>query len=164
MKAISNSSVLIALSSINQLPILSQRFPEGVIVPQAVWHEVVETGGNRQGASEIATGLGSWLSIATVTNTTLVALLEQDLDYGESEAIALFCENPVEALLLDEKKARQISRRMKLPILGTLGLLIWAKQQNIIPNLKDQLDALTVVGKFRLSQAVYDEALKKVGE
>lgn len=33
-----------------------------------------------------------------------------------------------------------------------------------LQNLKDQLYALTVVGKFCLSQAVYDEALKKVGE
>ncbi len=94
----------------------------------------------------------------------LISVLQQDLDNGEAEAIALFCEQPLEVLLLDGKKARQVARRMALPILGTLGLLIWAKQQGVITNLQEQLDALRTVGKFRLSQQVYQEALRQVGE
>lgn len=43
MKPVSNSSVLIALSSIRQLELINQRFPDGVMIPQAVWKEVVET-------------------------------------------------------------------------------------------------------------------------
>jgi predicted nucleic acid-binding protein len=44
LKAVANSSVLIALTTIGQLMLLTQRFSEGVLVPQAVWREVVETG------------------------------------------------------------------------------------------------------------------------
>ena len=84
-------------------------------------------------------------------NKTLILLLQQDLDQGEAEAIPLFLEQPSAALLLDEKKARQVARRMTLPILGTLGLLIWAKRQGVIVNLQEQLDALRTVAKFRLS-------------
>jgi len=91
-------------------------------------------------------------------------VLQQDLDQGEAEAIALLLEQLSEALLLDEKKARQVARRMNLLILGTLGLLIWAKRQGVIVNLQEQLDALRTVAKFRLSQQVYDEALRQVGE
>jgi hypothetical protein len=47
MKVISNSSVLIALSGIGCLEHLQHRFPEGVIIPDAVWREVVETGHGR---------------------------------------------------------------------------------------------------------------------
>jgi len=43
MKAVSNSSVLIALSSIGQLELINQRFLDGVMIPQSVWKEVVET-------------------------------------------------------------------------------------------------------------------------
>jgi predicted nucleic acid-binding protein len=42
--------------------------------------------------------------------------------------------------------------------------LIWAKQNGLIPNLKEQLDSLQFVGKFRLSNLIYQEAIKKVGE
>ena len=53
MKAISNSSVLIALSSIDQLSVLTQRFPDGILIPQAVWYEVhsrsAEQDSNRYG-------------------------------------------------------------------------------------------------------------------
>ncbi len=151
MRAISNSSVLIALSSIGQLSVLTQRFPHGILIPQAVWYEVVETGGERVGAKEVAAGLNSWLTVQDVENKTLVLLLQQDLDNGEAEAVALFYEQPSEALLLDEKKARQVSRRMVLPVIGTLGLLIWARRQDVIPNLQEQLDALRTLGKFHLS-------------
>jgi predicted nucleic acid-binding protein len=47
LKAVANSSVLIALTTIGQLMLLTQRFSEGVLVPQAVWREVVETGKGR---------------------------------------------------------------------------------------------------------------------
>ena len=164
MRAISNSSVLIALSSIGQLPVLAQRFPDGILIPQAVWYEVVETGAGRAGAIDVAAGLNVWLSVQAVENKTLISVLQQDLDRGEAEAIALLLEQPAEALLLDEKKARQVARRMNLPIVGTLGLLIWAKRQGAIVNVQEQLDALRTVAKFRLSQQVYDEALRQVGE
>ena len=50
MKVVSNSSILIGLSAIGRLELLHRRFPEGVIVPDAVWQEVVETGHGRTGA------------------------------------------------------------------------------------------------------------------
>lgn len=162
MRAVTNSSVLIALSSIGQLSLLNQRFPEGVLLPQAVWHEVVETGAGQPGAQEVATA--SWLTVRSVTNTSLVSLLRLDLDVGEAEAIALFVEDPAEAILLDEKNARRVARQMSLPILGTVGILIWAKQVRLIPTLKEQLDALRNQGKFRLGRLVYQEALNRVGE
>jgi uncharacterized protein len=102
---------------------LTQRFPDGILIPQAVWYEVVETGAGRAGAIEVAAGLSIWLSVQEVENKTLISVLQQDLDQGEAEAIALLLEQPSEALLLDEKKAGQVARRMNLPILGTLGLL-----------------------------------------
>ncbi len=162
MKAVSNSSVLIALSSIGQLELINQRFSDGVFIPQAVWKEVVETGSGRPGANQVANA--SWLTIFPVNNLNLVSLLRLELDEGESEAIALSLEQPNSAILLDEKNARRVAKRMNLSPLGTVGILIWAKQNGLISTLKEQLDALQTVGKFRLSYSVYQEALKNVGE
>ena len=54
MKVVADASVLIGLSSIQKLDMLHERFPEGVLVPPAVWKEVVEEGGGRPGAREVA--------------------------------------------------------------------------------------------------------------
>ncbi|MBC6479630.1 MAG: DUF3368 domain-containing protein [Hormoscilla sp. GM7CHS1pb] len=161
MKAVTNSSVLIALSTIGQLSLLHQRFPEGLLLPQAVWREVVETGADIPGSREVASA--SWLTRRAITNNALATLLRLELDEGEAEAISLYLEEPVEAILLDEKNARKVARRMGLPVLGTLGILIWAKKNGSIPILREQLDALRL-GKFRLSQLIYQEALNQVGE
>ncbi len=40
MRVVSNSSILIGLSGIDRLELLHQRFPDGVIIPDAVWKEV----------------------------------------------------------------------------------------------------------------------------
>jgi hypothetical protein len=86
------------------------------------------------------------------------------LDEGEAEAIALAREEQAPVVLLDEKDARQVARRLNLRVLGTVGLLIWAKRVGAIASLREQLDTLRTLGRFRLSQAVYDEALRIVGE
>lgn len=169
MRAVTNSSILIALSTIGQLQLLSQRFPDGVLMPRAVQREVVETGAGQPGAIEVASV--SWLVVQETNNKSLVSALRMELDEGEAEAImlrtananALFCELPSEALLLDEKNARRIAKQMGLPVLGAVGILIWAKQSGLISTLKEQLDALKTQG-FHLGQPVYQEALRKVGE
>ncbi|GGA17835.1 DUF3368 domain-containing protein [Okeania sp. KiyG1] len=161
MRAVTNSSILIALSTIGQLQLLSQRFPDRVLMPRAVQREVVETGVGQPGAIEVASA--SWLVVQEASNKSLVSALRMELDEGEAEAIALFCELPSEALLLDEKNARRIAKQMGLPVLGAVGILIWAKQSGLISTLKEQLDALKTQG-FHLGQPVYQEALRKVGE
>lgn len=82
----------------------------------------------------------------------------------QSRAIALFLENPANALLLDEKSARRVAASMSLSILGTVGILSWAKQQGFIISLKEQLDQLVDQGGFRLGQQLYSRALQRVGE
>ena len=162
MKAIANSSVLIALCTIGQLSLLRNRFPEGLLVPPAVWQEVVATGEGRPGSAEVAGA--SWITVHEVRDTSLVSLLRVELDAGEAQAIALCRETGAQVVLLDEKGARQVARRFGLSVLGTVGMLIWAKRAGLIANLRQQLDVLQTQGRFRLSQSVYEEALRTVGE
>ena len=151
MKAVANSSVLIALSAIGQLELLAHRFPEGILIPQAVWREVVETGQGQPGAAQVESV--SWITVSAVQDENLVSLLRMELDEGEAEAI-----------LLDEKDARRAARRLGLAVLGTVGVLIWARRAGFIGSLREQLRALQTQGGFRLSQSVYEEALRAVAE
>ena len=45
-----------------------------------------------------------------------------------------------------------------MPVIGTIGILLLAKQQSLIPSVKDVLDALMTQGT-RISQKLYQDAL-----
>ena len=162
MKVVSNSSVLISLSIIGQLDLLHKRFPDGILIPAAVWHEVVESAQGRAGAKQVAAV--RWIEVMSITDTDLVTMLKTSLDTGEAEAIVLAREQNISIVLLDEKDARKVAKKLGLSVLGVVGVLIWAKRAGIIDDLRTQLDALQQQGGFRLSSALYLEALAAVGE
>jgi uncharacterized protein len=91
MTIVSNASPLIALIRIEQLDLMRQLYSE-IIIPDAVWHEVVVEGDDQPGAE--AASSASWIVRHTVTNRPRVHVLQQALDAGEAEAIALASDTP----------------------------------------------------------------------
>ncbi len=162
MKVISNASVLIGRSSIGMLFLLRERFPEGILVPEAVWREVVDEGAERSGAQEVSAA--NWIKVQKVNDKGMVRLLRAELDEGEAETITLAHEMNANLVLLDERDARRAAMRMGLKVLGTVGILLWGKQMGKFMSLREQLDALRVQGKFRISQRLYDRVLQEAGE
>jgi predicted nucleic acid-binding protein len=162
VKVVANASVLIGLSAIGQLSLLHERFPEGILVSKAVWKEVVEGGGKRPGAKEVAGA--DWITVREVKTKEIVQLLQAELDEGEAETIALGQEVKADMILLDEREARQAAKRLGLRVLGTVGILIWARRAGKISRLREALDALQTKAKFRLSPTLYERALREVGE
>lgn len=161
---ISDSSTLIHLSVIHRLDLLRVFF-QRVSVPPAVWREVVELGGGRAGADQVAQARqAGWIDVTEPTDTTLLRLLKRDLDDGEAEAIALCLELGAELLLVDETDARQIADLYDLPKTGTIGLLIRAKQEGLIDLLRPELDRLQQQGTFWIAEPLYHRALDAVGE
>ncbi|SFM80395.1 DUF3368 domain-containing protein [Thermodesulforhabdus norvegica] len=158
-----NSSVLIALSAIGQLDVLQKRC-EGtkLMIPKAVWREVVEEGKGEPGAQEVATA--DWIEVEEVRNRAVGEVLLAQLDHGEAEVIALAQEKGAALVLLDEKEARELAERLGLKVLGTVGLLIWAKQAGLIRSVHEQLDALQEKAGFRISPELYQRVLKEAGE
>jgi predicted nucleic acid-binding protein len=87
--AISNSSTLLNLAIIGRLSLLRE-FHEKIIVPPAVWREVVTEGRGRAGAAEVeAARQSGWIDVIPPQDREVLKLLKRDLDDGESEAIAL---------------------------------------------------------------------------
>lgn len=161
MIVVADSSILIALSAIGQLDLLLARFPGGIAVPPAVWDEVVGKGGERSGAREV--GSKDWIRVEHPSNRALVQTLRSWLDSGESEAIALAYEKQT-SVLLDEREGRRRAQWLGLKVLGTVGLLVWAKQTGRIGSLREQLDVLQSEGGFRMSRSLYEYALRTVDE
>lgn len=161
---ISNSSPLISLSAIQRLDLLRDFFGT-VIVPPAVWREVVEEGQGRAGAAEVETaGSEGWIRIETFSNDLLLRLLKRDLDDGEAEAITLAIETNAALILLDETEARRIADTYGLKKTGTVGILIRAKLAGKVDSLKDELNRLRSDAGFRLEDGLYRQALISVGE
>ncbi len=157
---VSDATPLIALAKIGQLSWLPDLFGE-VLVPEAVYTEIVVAGAGRSGAAEIQAA--SWIRMETVADRTKVNYLLTQLDIGEAEAIVLAQEKQADWLLVDENKARTIAQRLGLQMIGTVGLLLLAKQQGKIPAVRPLLDALRS-HQFRLSQKVYELVLKQTNE
>ena len=144
------------------LLLVRERFPEGILLPEVVWREVVDEGTERPGAREVSTA--NWIKIQKVNDEGMVGLLRAELDEGEAEAIALAHEIRADVVLLDERDARRAAMRMGLKVLGTVGILIGGKQTGKLVSLREQLDALRFQGKFRISQQLCDRVLREAGE
>ena len=106
MIVVSDASPLLNLAIIGQLDLLRQLYDE-VVIPQAVYDEVVVMGSDMPGASEVREA--HWILTRQVQNQPLITALRLQLDYGEAEAIALASELNADLLLVDERKARLTS-------------------------------------------------------
>ena len=79
------------------------------------------------------------------------------MDPGEAEAIVLAIELEADALLIDEKKGRKIAEEHGIIITGLLGILIIAKSENLISEVKPILDKLIFETGFRINPKLYQD-------
>jgi uncharacterized protein len=142
---ISNATPLIAFARIGELALL-ERIVHHVTLPETVWDEVTAVT-THPGAEAI--GQATWIAVHAVTSVPaeLLALL----DRGEAEVIALAEELKAQEVLLDERAARAIAITRGLPVIGTAGLLVRAKDRGFIPAVRPFLTRMQAEG-VRYSQ------------
>lgn len=160
MIVIADTSPLIALSAIGQLQLIHQLYGD-VIVPEAVWQELLA--GQLRPGRDTLLEIG-WIARRTASNRDLVTALLQDLDDGESEAIALAVELKADLLIMDERLGRRTAQHFGLNDIGVVGILVDAKTHHLIPALKPLLEQLRAGAGFRLSDALYRRVLADQGE
>lgn len=66
-------------------------------------------------------------------------------------------------VILDDLSARRVAHQLRLKVIGTAGMLLRAKQQGIITEVKPVLEALTTAN-FRISDAIIRKAIQLAGE
>ena len=158
---VSNASPLINLAWIGQLDLLRQLYGQ-IIIPAAVWDEIVIKGAGQPGAMEIQSA--AWIHRQEVSNHDLVRSFQRDLDDGESEAIVLAIETQADKLLMDERLGRETATYFDLRVMGVIGILIAAKQKKLIPEVKTYLDQLQSQAGFFIKPMLYQRVLKDQGE
>jgi len=157
MKVVSNSTPIISLSTIGEINILHQLFGT-ILIPQAVYYELKSK--KAPGYQEID---AAYFQVKTIEGTPYIGFLLNDLDRGEAEAIMLAKEIKADTLIIDERTAYRIARAQDINTIGTLTILLMAKQQGLIESVKPLLDAMIIQGRW-YSHFVYNDFLKKIGE
>ena len=89
--------------------------------------------------------------------------MEDELGRGESETIVLAREMSADWVLVDEKLARRKLDSLDIRTIGTLGILLRAKELGLLPAVKPDVEKLRTRG-FRLSRRVYEDVLRMTGE
>jgi predicted nucleic acid-binding protein len=156
---ISNTSPLQYLHQLGVLDWLPQ-LADRIVVPTAVVQEL-EAG--------LALGIGlpdvqslSWIRIQDPNHAEQWRTVS-GLGPGESAALALAVEMPGITLLLDDCLARRMAGLLKLPIRGTLGVLLDAKAAGLTKTVKPLIDQLQKLG-FRCSPTTRNAVLSMAGE
>jgi len=147
---ISNTSCLIILDNINRLDIL-QKLYQTIHLTEEV-------------ALEFGKPLASWMMVDVVQDKNYLRLLNASVDLGEASTIALAVQMPGDSvMILDDLKARKLAKQLDLKYTGLLGILLKAKQQNVIASVSDILAQFRQVN-FRFSEKLETEVLKLAGE
>ncbi len=143
---------------LSKLDILKNLYSE-ISIPYAVFQEV-EAGKNKDYYKNLSNL--NWFRIIEIQDKKAVKYF-LDLDSGEAEAIVLATEIKADLILLDEKLGRFHAKHADLKVTGTIGVLIKAKKEGLINELKPLLFELTKKEVW-ISDKLINEILKKVGE
>lgn len=128
MIVVSDTTPMISLLKIDRIDLLEKLFGE-VLIPQAVFNELTTDERYRLEAEQIRHR--QFITVRAVRNLKSVDILKRatGLDQGESEAIILTDEMNADILLMDEAKGRTVSSQMGFKIMGTIGILIAAYEE-----------------------------------
>ena len=153
---VADASPLIALAVMDLLPVLDRLFKK-VLVPSAVAKECFGDL-SKPRAADIGTALSDGLLFAqAAADRSYCELLAEVLDRGEAEAIALAKELGAVAMI-DERAARVVAARESIACIGSLYVLVKAKQEQLIPAVAPLLKRLLDHG-YHLSESLMQYVL-----
>ena len=127
-KIIVNSTPLIALAKANKLEILKEMY-EHIIIPEAVYREVTE---KDDVAAQRIEAAREWIEVRKVDSNLDRRMYRAKLHEGEVEVMLLAQEIGADAVVIDDGAARRTAEYLGLPLTGTLGVMIKAKQRGLL--------------------------------
>lgn len=155
MTVVSNTSPLNYLILIGRANILPKLFGQ-VLIPEAVLSELTSAS-TPQLVSEWIANKPEWLVVQKAPDVS-VGEMEQ-IQIGERQAICLAQEICSDYVLLDDHQARRTAKRRGVNVIGTLGILVSADEDNLI-NLNDAINDLQQTN-FRASPKLFDSLLNR---
>ena len=152
-----NTTPLLALCSIGQLDLLRQIFG-AINVAQSVAEECAE--GGQIFVPELASL--DWIHLHPDEETTGLPVLFE-LDRGEKQTLLLAMRQKADIVLMDERLGRRLAEYLGLQVTGTLGVLLKAKAEGLIPSFLNAAMAMREQGIF-YNPALIVRLASQVGE
>ncbi len=146
---IADTSCLIIFDKINAFEVLNGVYDEIITTPEVL--------------GEFGKPLPGWIIIEAVKDKKYQRFMDAQLDLGESSVIALAVEKGDVTLILDDLRARKLSRRLGVKYTGSLGVINKAKEIGVIDKIRPLIDKL-IKTDFRISDKVIDNLLKRNNE
>lgn len=143
-RIIVDASPLIILIKSDLAYLLPNLFDK-VVVPDAVWQEVLAGDGDDVARNELPSF--AWAVRVPITAKN-VSVERFDLGRGEIETITLALEFPNSKVLIDDAAARICAKSFNIPFVGTGGLLILAKRRGLITSFSEALSMVQSVGMW----------------
>lgn len=153
---VSNTTPLISLAGVGLLDTLQALYRE-IWIPDEVYAEY--QAGLANPLYPTLDGR-AWIMVRSIS---LNPVVPTSLDAGEAAAISLALASQARLLLIDEHPGRTAARQLGLPITGSLGVLLDAKRQHLIPNIRPYLDKMLTQGRY-ISPKVRQQAMSLAGE
>ena len=157
MILVADSSAIVALSVCSSLTLLDQLFKE-VIVPEAVFLEVVKS--EKPEAKILENYLREKVHKVNMHD---FIYLDGNADAGETEAMLLYKQELADKLLIDDRRGRKIAKINGINTIGSLGILLSAKQSGLISKIKPQIEDIAA-SRIYLTQSLIEVVLEIADE
>ena len=155
-----DASPLILLGKVGQAS-LPTRLADVVVVPGGVVREV----GTREDGRETLARLRETPNVQFPESVAVPAnIAVWDLGTGESDVLAHCCANSGSCrAAVDDLRARQCAAAFGIPVVGTIGIVLRAKQLGVVSSARPLVEALLESGLY-LTEDLVRQALGLVGE
>lgn len=156
---IADAGPLIAFARLGQLELLTKVF-EQVLVTEEVFAECTCRLDYAEAKPILEAAQNQLIQRCTAPASHFELALH--VDAGEASAIAAAAEWGC-GVLMDDKAGRRMAKNFGVASIGTVGVLVLAKQKNMLVSIKPLLDQLTTSGYF-LGNMLIASALAAAGE
>lgn len=154
-----NASPLIILAQAGHLALLTALASE-ILLPEAVVTEVLDGPDADPARQAIESGWGTRVAVASVP----VPVLAWGLGAGETAVLAVALALGACTVVLDDAESRKCARTPGIPVMGTLGVVVRARQQGRIVSAAAVVQALRVAGLYVDDALIMTVLQESVGE
>ena len=146
---ITDASCFITLDKIDGMHLLHSLYRQVLTTPEI--------------AAEFGKRLPEWVEVKAVLNRDLLYNYAETVDIGEASAMALASEIHADLLIIDDAEGRRFAKKLELNITGTVGVILSAKLNGVIPTVKPYIHKIQQTN-FRISDWLTSQILADAGE